>query len=293
MDQWVHHICPAKLDDTLRAPRRRKAGRRLVRTAIQQPLRPRLFVWLSATRSRRSLLSMPMTVHAPLFGPPVGQGVVASLARPDGNLTGFSNLNTVLHAKRLELLSELVPQAKVIALLVNPNNVSTERIIRDVQEAARVKTVQLAILKAGTEDEIDAAFATLLQKQAGALVVGSDSFFYNQREQLVALASRHAAPAIYVWKDFPAAGGLISYGVDTVAILRHVGILAGRVLKDEKLAEPAGAAADQIRDGDQPEDRRGARPGHPAFIPRPRRRGDRVGRRAAASGPGCVKTARD
>ena len=99
--------------------------------------------------------------------------------------------------KRLELLSELVPQAGVIALLVNPNNPTAERVIRDVQEAARAKGVQLRILKAGTEGEIDAAFATLVQLHAGALVVGADPFFTSRREQLVALASRHAVPAIY------------------------------------------------------------------------------------------------
>ena len=116
--------------------------------------------------------------------------------------------------KRLELLSELVPQARVIALLVNPNNPNAERIIRDVQEAARAKGVQLPILKAGTESEIDAAFATLVQLQAGALVVGADPFFNSRREQLVALASRHAVPAIYEWREFAAAGGLISYGAE-------------------------------------------------------------------------------
>src|SRR5207244_10353619 len=105
---------------------------------------------------------------------PVGDGLVASLARPGGNLTGFSNLFLELHPKRLELLSELVPQAGMIALLVNPNNTDAEPLIRDVQEAARAKGVQLLILKAGTEGEIDAAFATLVQLHAGALVVGAD-----------------------------------------------------------------------------------------------------------------------
>ena len=139
-------------------------------------------------RSRSSSLS---------GGDPVAAGLVASLARPGGNLTGVSILGAELMPKRLELLSELVPQARVIALLVNPNNPNAERIIRDVQEAARAKGVQLPILKAGTESEIDAAFATLVQLHAGALVVGADPFFDSRREQLVALASRHAVPAIY------------------------------------------------------------------------------------------------
>ena len=119
---------------------------------------------------------------------PVVAGLVTSLARPGGNLTGFSSLGGELVRKLLELLSEIVPQASVIALLVNPNNPNTERMITDVQEAARAKGLQLPILKAGTERELDSAFATLIQLQAGALIVGGDPFFSNRREQLVALA---------------------------------------------------------------------------------------------------------
>src|SRR5712671_2074181 len=132
----------------------------------------------------------------------VAAGLVASLARPSGNLTGVSFLVVELMQKRLELLSELVPQARVVALLVNPNNENTPRIMRDVQEAARVKGLQLPILKAGTESEIDAAFASLVQLHAGALVVQADPFFGSRREQIVALASRHAVPAIYGVREF-------------------------------------------------------------------------------------------
>src|SRR5207244_136209 len=121
---------------------------------------------------------------------PVAEGLVASLARPGGNLTGVSMLIDELTPKRLELLSELVPQAKVIALLVNPKNPATENVMRDVQEAARVKGLQLPILKASSESEIDAAFATLVQLQAGALNVAADPFLSSRREQLVALAAR-------------------------------------------------------------------------------------------------------
>ena len=168
---------------------------------------------------------------------PVADGLVASLAQPGGNLTGMSNLAVALVPKRLELLTELVPQAKVVALLVNPNNPYTEPMIRDVQEAARAKRVQLPILKAATESEIAAAFATLANLHADALVVGDDTFFTSRREQIVALASRHAIPAIYQFREFTAAGGLISYGSSLTAATRQVGIYAGRILKGTKPAD--------------------------------------------------------
>ncbi len=167
----------------------------------------------------------------------VAAGLVASLARPSGNLTGVSFLDVELMQKRLELLSELVPQAGVIALLVNPNNPNAERVMRDVQEAARAKGVQLPIQKASSESEIDAAFATLVQLKAGALVVGADAFFSSRREQLVALASRHAVPAIYEWREFPAAGGLISYGTSLTGVYRQLGLYAGKILKGAKPAD--------------------------------------------------------
>jgi putative ABC transport system substrate-binding protein len=131
---------------------------------------------------------------------PVASGLVSSLARPGGNLTGFSPFAIELLPKRLELISELVPQAGVIALLVNSNEPRAERLIKDVQEAARTKGVQVQALMAGTEGEIDAAFATLVQLHIGAVLVGTDSFLSNRRERLVALASRHAVPAIYEWR---------------------------------------------------------------------------------------------
>jgi putative tryptophan/tyrosine transport system substrate-binding protein len=147
-------------------------------------------------------------------GDPVAMGLVASLARPGGNLTGFSNLIGELMSKRLELLSELVPQARVIALLVNPHAPTFGSIVRGMQEAAHAKGMQLAVLQAGTEGEIDAAFAYLVEQHAGALIVAGDVFFFSRREQLVGLASRHAVPASYAWRDVAAAGGLISYGIE-------------------------------------------------------------------------------
>jgi putative ABC transport system substrate-binding protein len=168
---------------------------------------------------------------------PVEFGLVAGLARPGGNLTGVTGMASELMAKRLELLLELVPQTRVIALLVNPNNANTEGVIRDVREAARTKGVHLDILKAGTEGEINTAFTSLVQLRTGALIVGSDVLFNSQREQLVTLAARHAVPAIYDRREFDAAGGLISYGSSLTANYRQVGVYAGKILKGAKPAD--------------------------------------------------------
>jgi putative ABC transport system substrate-binding protein len=168
---------------------------------------------------------------------PVELGLVASLARPGGNLTGVSMQMTELNAKRLELLSELVPQARVIALLVNPNYPGAEGIMREVQEAARATGVQILILKARTEGEIDAAFTTLVQRHVGALVVGNDSFFDSRIEQFVALAGRDAVSAIYDQREFPDSGGLMSYGTSLTSVYRQLGIYAGKILSGAKPAD--------------------------------------------------------
>ena len=163
---------------------------------------------------------------------PVEWGLVASLARPGGNLTGINMITAELMPKRLELLSELVPRAGVIALLANPG---AESMIREVQEAARAKGVQLQILKASSESEIDAAFAS--PSQAGALLVGNDPFFMSRREQLVALAARYAVPAMYEWREYVAAGGLISYGTSRTGTWRRFGNYAGKILNGAKPAD--------------------------------------------------------
>ncbi len=184
-----------------------------------------------ARAAKNATATIPIVFVA---GDPVGIGLVASLARP-----GVSIMSTELMPKRLELLSELVPQARLIALLVNPNT-GAERMkgmIRDMQEAARAKGVQLDVVKAGTESEIDAAFATLDQLQAGALVVGSDPFFNNRRDQLVGLAAHHAVPAIYQGREFAAAGGLISYGTAITGTYRQAGAYVGRILAGAKPAD--------------------------------------------------------
>jgi ABC-type uncharacterized transport system substrate-binding protein len=172
-----------------------------------------------------------------LLGDPVLTGLYASLARPGGNITGVSPLTSDLTPKRLELLAELVPQAGLIALLVNPNNANAERDMREVQIAALAKGVQLHILKAGTEGEIETALTSLVQLHAGALVVGADPFFNSRREELVVLAARHAVPAIYEWRESVAAGGLISYGPSLTSIYRQVGIYAGKILSGAKPAD--------------------------------------------------------
>ena len=141
-------------------------------------------------------------------GDPVEDGLVASLARPGGNLTGVSIMAIELMPKRLELLAELVPHAGVIALLVNPHNANAERVVRDVLETGNAKGLQLHVLKASTESEFDTAFAALVELHAGAIIVS----LIRSSEQLVALAARHTVPAIYAWRAFVAAGGLVSYG---------------------------------------------------------------------------------
>ena len=188
----------------------------------------------SARAAKSATSTIPIVVAT---ADPVGEGLVASLARPGGNLTGASALTVELTAKRLELLSELVPQARVIALLVNPNNPTAERIIRDVQEAARAKGMQLLVLKAGAEGEFETAFDPLVQLEAGGLVVGGDPFFFSRRDQLVALAARHALPAIYESREFATAGGLISYGSSLTAAYRQTGSYAGKILKGTKPAD--------------------------------------------------------
>ena len=165
---------------------------------------------------------------------PVVDGLVASLARPGGNLTGFTLLGGELTAKRLQLLAELVPGAPVIALLVNANDPNAERLIGKVREATHAKGLQLHALKVSTQGEIDVAFASLAESRAGGLLVSGDPFFDSQREQLVTLAARYAIPAIYSEREFAAAGALISYGASRTAAYRDAGVYVGRILKGDK-----------------------------------------------------------
>jgi putative tryptophan/tyrosine transport system substrate-binding protein len=169
---------------------------------------------------------------------PVGLGLVASLARPDGNLTGINWFASELAAKRLELLRELVPGAARVALLVEPANVRiTERTVRDVEAAARAMGLQIRVLNANTSREIDTAFATLASERPDALFVGSSSFFNARRVQLAHWATHHKVPATYTGREYVEAGGLMSYGASLPDAWRQVGAYAGRILKGAKPAE--------------------------------------------------------
>ena len=165
---------------------------------------------------------------------PVQLGLVASLNRPGGNLTGFNAFAIELGSKGLALLRELVPSTSTIGFLVNPNNPASEVTTRDVLAAAPVIGVKVQTLKAATDREIDAAFVSLVQARTGALLVSSDVFLNNRIEQIVALAARHAIPTMYAFREFAVAGGLISYGPSLIEQYRQVGLYTGRILKGEK-----------------------------------------------------------
>ena len=165
-------------------------------------------------------------------------GLIASLNRPGGNITGVAILTAELAAKRLELLHELVPSAAVIALLVNPTDpAATDSEIRHLQDAVRSLGLQLHILPASKSSEIDSAFKTLVELHADALIVSTDPLFTNQRAQIVTLAARHAVPAIYAYRQFAAVGGLMSYGPDLAEIHRLVGVYTGKILAGARPAE--------------------------------------------------------
>jgi putative tryptophan/tyrosine transport system substrate-binding protein len=170
---------------------------------------------------------------------PIKRGFVASLNRPGGNLTGVSSLNAELGPKRLELLHGLIPSVSTIALLVNPTNPNAEVLSRsrDMEVAARPLGLQLHILRASTERDFEPAFASLVRLRIGGLVISSDAFFTSRREQLAALALRHAVPTIYQNREFASAGGLMSYGGSDADAYRVMGVYAGRILKGEQAAD--------------------------------------------------------
>ena len=182
-------------------------------------------------------------------------GLVASLGRPGGNITGISFIAVELTPKRFELLLELVPHAQVIGFLVNQNSPTAERTVRNVQEAARAKGVQLPILNAGGEGEFATAFASLIQLHGEGILVAADPVFGQRREELAMLAARHRIPAIYAFREYADFGGLVSYGPSLTTTYRQAGTYVGRIL-----AGPtdrfANAKVHQVRAGHQPENGR-------------------------------------
>jgi putative ABC transport system substrate-binding protein len=176
-------------------------------------------------------------IVAVFVGDPVESGLIASLNRPGGNVTGISGINGTLEAKRLGLLHELVQRATTLGLLLNPDFPAAARQLKDMQEAARSIDVQLQIFNARTDLEIDAAFETVARQHISGLVIAADTLFVTHRDRLVALATRHAVPAIYSLREFAVLGGLMSYGIDLKDLYRNVGLYAGRMLKGTRPAD--------------------------------------------------------
>jgi putative tryptophan/tyrosine transport system substrate-binding protein len=168
---------------------------------------------------------------------PVAAGLVGSLRRPGGNLTGLSNFNTSLTAKRLELLHEIVPRASTIAVLVNPQSPATQAIDAEAEAAAKSLALRLDVVGASSEGEIDAAFATIVQRGAGALLVAGDAYFNSRRTQLTALAAHHRLPVIYDRREIAMAAGLMSYGINNFDMYRQAGIYTGQLLNGAKAAD--------------------------------------------------------
>jgi putative ABC transport system substrate-binding protein len=182
----------------------------------------------------RAAKGQTTTVPISMGEDPVKEGIVASLNRPGGNVTGFSYFTNQLFGKRLALLTEIVPGTAAFAFLVNPTNPNADPDAKDAQIAAAALGRKLEVLIASTEPDFERAFATIIQRQVGALCVGTDAFFVDRREQLVALAARNAIPVIYDRREFATAGGLVSYGASQVDSWRQGGNYVGRILKGEK-----------------------------------------------------------
>jgi putative ABC transport system substrate-binding protein len=190
---------------------------------------------ISALAARAATTTIPVVFVSD--SDPVKTGLVASINRPGGNVTGIHQLTAGLEAKRIGLLHELVPGATTIAVLVNPNYTDAEAQIKEVQEAARTLRLDLPILKASSDSDFDSAFATVVEQRAGALLIASDPFLFSRRNQLVALAARHAVPAIYQFRECATIGGLLSYGTRIIDSYHQVGVYTGRILKGAKPAD--------------------------------------------------------
>ena len=186
----------------------------------------------SALAAKAATSTIPLLIIT--GGDPVQKGLVASLNRPGGNITGATIFAGEMDSKRLGLLHEVVPSAKTLAVLVNPTDPNTELQLRDVREAAPRVGVELVILNASAEGEFEGVFATMAERKAGGLLVGSDPFFNSRRARLIKLAAQYRLPAIYEWRDFAVEGGLMSYGTVLTDAYRQLGAYAGRILKGEK-----------------------------------------------------------
>jgi putative tryptophan/tyrosine transport system substrate-binding protein len=189
----------------------------------------------ASTAAKAATTTIPIVFAT--SGDPVQVGLVASLNRPGGNVTGVTSLGVEVVPKRLELLHDVVPTAAIIALLVNPTNLHAEQETRAVEAAASTLGLQLHVLHASTERDFDAVFARLIQLRAGALMIGPEPFLNTRSRQLARLALRHSVPAIYQYREFVAAGGLMSYGGSITDTYRKVGIYTGRILKGAKPAD--------------------------------------------------------
>jgi putative ABC transport system substrate-binding protein len=189
----------------------------------------------SALAAKAATMIIPIVFNTGID--PIQSGLVTSLARPGGNLTGFNLIAGPLPAKQLGLLHELVPAAKTIAVLINPNNANAERDAATVQEAARAIGVQILVTRAAVESDFETVFATIAAERAGALLANSDVFFTSRRDQIIALAARHALPVMSPWREFPLAGGLISYGPSILAAYRQIGVYAAKILNGAKPAD--------------------------------------------------------
>ena len=211
----------------------------------------------AALAAKAATTTIPIVFSA--GGDPVGLGLVASLNRPGGNISGVWQYSSGLEAKRLGLLHEMVPKATSVAVLNNPNFADAENQLRDVQEAAGRLGLQLVIVRANTESDFDAAFSTLVRQRAGALLVCASPFFNGRREQLVVLAARHAVPAIFEWRDFAAAGGLNELRNQPCRRVSSSWCLRREDSQGRETQRTAGDAIDQIRIGNQSKHRKGAR----------------------------------
>ena len=196
---------------------------------------------LSATAAKAATATIPIVFN--IGHDPVKSGLVASLGQPGGNATGVNIFTTELVAKRLGLLSDLLPTASLIAVLVNPNFPPAAANAKEVEAAAGAIGKRVTILKASRDEEIDAAFVTLVQMRAEALLVAADPFFNSRRERIIAMAAKYSIPAVYEWREFALAGGLMSYGTSLVEAYRQQGIYTGRILKGEK---PSGLPVVQL-----------------------------------------------